>query len=243
MCRLLMVFLLILFMPTAVLAEEQSRSISTQGEAVVYIVPNEVVISFGVETVDKSLDQARKTNDEASSRLLKAVKLLGIEDKYIQADRMHVEIQYDRSNRTFEDSRLIAAYMTRRFYNVTLKDIKKFEKLVDTVLKNGANQLTGFTLQSSELRQHRDRARLMAIKAANEKAVALSAALNCKLGRPRVISEGSVGYSYKGFNFNSSSQNATQMDGDSMNVENGTLPLGQIAVRASVSVTFDLIAP
>lgn len=237
-------FLMLAISVIAMAAEEKPRSISTQGEAVIYVVPDEVVISFGVETVDKSLDQARGANDEASSRLLKAVKALGIEEKYIQADRMHVEIQYDETRSSFRVNRPIAGYVTRRSYNITLKDVKKFEKLVDTVLKSGANQFTGFTFQTSELRQYRDKARLMAIKAAKEKAVALSLALNCKVGHPRTISEGGIGgYSYRGFNANANVQNVAQMSLNNGSADGETLPLGQIAVQASVSVTFDLIAP
>jgi len=79
-------------------------------------------------------------------------------------------------------------------------------------------------------------------------AEALAGELKCKVGNPRTISEGGGSAGYWGgsrFNsFNSMAQNSAQYipsggEGD----DGGRLPLGQIGVRASVSVTFDLIVP
>src|SRR5947209_1675267 len=105
-------------------AEEQPRTISTTGEAVVYVVPNEVIVNFGVEHFAQDLDKAKAMNDDAGGRLIKAIKDLGVEAKHIQTDTLQVEIQY-RSNRPFEG---IQGYIARRMYSVTLKDTKLFDK-------------------------------------------------------------------------------------------------------------------
>ncbi|MGA2498315.1 MAG: SIMPL domain-containing protein [Tepidisphaeraceae bacterium] len=222
-------------------AEEQPRIVSTQGEAIVYVVPDEVILNFGVETVDKVLDTARAANDQACAKLLKAVKDVGIEEKHIQADHMNVSIRYsDRNNL------VVTGYEARRTYSVVLKDVKKFETLVDTVLKNGANRFDGYTFQTSELRKHRDKARAMAIQAAREKATDLAKALDCKVGHPRTISEGGGSYAYWGganryANWNNMAQNSVQVMPGGGEEGGDTMPLGQIAIRANVSVTFDLV--
>ena len=220
-------------------AEEPPRTISTQGEAIVYVVPNEVVLNFGVETVDKVLDNARAANSEACAKLLKAVKELGIEEKHIQADYMNVTIRYsDHTNL------VITGYVAHRSYSVVLKDVKKFETLVDTALKNGANRFDGFNFQTSELRKHRDKARTMAIQAAKEKAVDLAKALDCKVGHPRTISEGGGWYGYWGGGNrygNAMAQNSFQAAPAGGEEGGDTMPLGQITVRATVSVSFDLV--
>ncbi len=222
-------------------AEEPPRIISTQGEAIVYVVPNEVVLNFGVETVDKVLDNARTANDQACTQLLKAVKDLGIEDKHIQADRMNVTIRYSS-----RDNLVITGYEAHRSYCVVLKDVKKFEALVDAALKNGANRFDGFNFQTSELRKHRDKARAMAIQAAKEKAVDLAKALDCKVGHPRTISEGGGSYGYWGGGNrygNAMAQNSVQVNPGGGEEGGDTMPLGQIAIRANVSVSFDLVTP
>ncbi len=43
------------------------RSISTSGEAVIYVVPDEIIVNFGIETVDADLEKAKATNDAAST--------------------------------------------------------------------------------------------------------------------------------------------------------------------------------
>jgi uncharacterized protein YggE len=212
------------------------RTISTSGESIVYVVPDEVVINLGVETFNADLEKSRSENDERSARMLKAIKALGVEDKHVQSDTLNVEIQYgDRRSS-------VVGYAARRSYSITLKDTKLFEKLVPTALQNGGNQIHGFQFRTSELRKHRDAARKMAIKAAKEKAVALAGELEMKVGKPRTINE-SGGYFYGGGwggnSFANGSQNAVQAAGGEG--ESGeTTPLGQIAVRADVSVTFDM---
>jgi uncharacterized protein YggE len=215
-------------------------SINTSGESIVYVKPDEAIINFGVEILHKELDQAVAQNDEASARLVKAIKGLGIEPQHLQTDHLEVHIRYTSNNLAIE------GYTTRRGYSITLKDIGKLETLVQTGLKNGANTLMGVEFRTTELRKYRDQARKMAIKAAKEKAVALAEELDCRVLAPRSIQEG-VAYSgyYGGWwgwrGGNAMAQNSVQSaPGGGGGVEGETMPLGQIAVRASVGVTFDL---
>jgi uncharacterized protein YggE len=221
------------------------RTISTTGESIVYVTPDEVVVSVGVETFNGDLDKAKADNDARSSKLLAAVKSLGIEDKHVQTDTLNVEVRYKDYNRNATE---IEGYFARRQYSVTLKDTKLFEKVIDTILKNGGNRLMGFEFRTTELRKHRDEARRLAIKAAKEKAVDLAKELGMGIGKPRTIGEGYSGFYggrgwYGGWGMNSFNvaQNSVQVaPGGGGGESEGTLPLGQLAVRASISVTFDL---
>jgi uncharacterized protein len=223
-------------------AEEQPRIISTNGEAVVNVVPDKVVINFGVQNTDANLDKARAANDEQSARLVRAFKAAGIAEKDIQTDTMNVSILYIDGRRL-----TIEGYQASRTYSITLRDIKKFEATVDTGLKNGANLFQGFTYESTDLRKYRDQARAMAIKAAAEKARDLAEVLKCTIGAPRTISESSGGASYyggrSGYNSYLNAQNSVQSVGDATGTDGETMPLGQIAIRANVAVTFDLVPP
>jgi uncharacterized protein len=242
--RLLPVYVtgvILLITSTSLADEEKLRTINTSGESIVYVEPDEVIVQFAVETRDHSLEKAETQNDEIAAKLVATVKTLGIEDKHIGTSNLNVQILYDNMRDV-----VITGYSVTRGYSVKLNDPKKFKALVDTVLKNGANRINGIDFRTKELRKYRDQARAMAIKAAREKAVALAGELDCKPGNPRTISE-SGGYSgYFGGNsfMNSMAQNSVQSvpsggEGD----DGGALPLGQIAVRANVSVTFDLIVP
>lgn len=220
--------------------EVPPRSISTTGESVIYVTPDEVQVNFGIETFDADLDKAKAVNDDRGGRLVAAVKELCIDSKYIQTDTLQIEIQY-RSNRPWEG---IAGYFARRAYSVKLKETKQFEKLIDAGLKNGANQLLGFNFRTTELRKYRDQARKMAIKAAKEKALDLATELDCGVGKPRTISEGYAGYlGNYAWQYNNTvmMQNAVQeAPAAAGGGQEEALPLGQIGIRAQVSVTFDL---
>ncbi len=85
----------------------------------------------------------------------------------------------------------------------------------------------------------------MAIKACREKAAALAAELDCKVGAPRTISETSFGYfgnAYRWGGNNYMAQNSVQAAPDGGGESGETMPLGQVGVHATVSVSFDLIA-
>ncbi len=232
-CFLLGLCILLIQSTCPAFAEENSaRTISTTGEAIVYVVPDEVIVTFGVRTIESKLDDSVSANDEASQRLVKAIKSLGIEDKHLGTANMQVELRYDPNNHYS-----VRGYEVMRMYRVTLKDVSKLDALVSAALKNGANQLEGVELRTTELRQHRDNARAMAAKAAREKAIALAKQLDCGIGSPRTINESS-NYWYPSGRYNMA-QNAMQAaPGGGEGSE--TMPLGQIAVRANVSVTFDL---
>jgi uncharacterized protein YggE len=222
------------------------RTITTTGEAVVYVVPDEIVVNFGVETFDAQLSKAKSANDEASKKLLDAMRKIGVEDKHLQTSDLEVEIDYIDGGHA---SKGIEGYFARRMYSVTLKDTKKFEQAIDAALASGANRLMGFEYRTTQLRKHRDEARRMAIRAAREKADALARELECSIGKPRTIGEGyygSVGTWGSrwgwggGINSYNVAQNAAQADGGAGDESGEALPLGQVGVRAQITVTFDL---
>jgi uncharacterized protein YggE len=96
------------------------------------------------------------------------------------------------------------------------------------------------------MRKYRDQARAMAIRAAREKARAIAGAVDCKVGHPRTIQEGAQRYWYWGGNSNVNATATAQNTGeraaaDGVSDETEVMPPGQIEVRTSVSVVFDLL--
>lgn len=242
---------LALLVPCSASRAEQSppRTISASGEATVYVRPDEVVVHVGIETFNAGLDEAKSANDAASKKLLAAIRDAGVEDEHVQTDVMQVQIDYLNDP---QPSKGIEGYFCRRGYAVTLKDVSRFEQLVDVAITSGANHLMGFEFRTTELRKHRDQARKLAIRAARDKAVALAEELEMTVGLPRTIGEGHnyfLGYRSGWWGWGGGgygqylSQNTVQhapSDGPDSGGE--TVPLGQIAIRVQISVTFD-IAP
>ena len=235
--------LALLSMPT--LADEgparaaDLRTVSTTGEATVYVTPDEVLVKLGVETFGASLDDARVANDGVSAKLVKAILALGVEAKHLQTANLEVDVRYHERH---QPDTGIDGYVARRAYSVTLKDVKRFEPLVEAALKNGANRLSGFEYRSTELRKHRDEARRLAIRAAKEKAAALAGELDCTLGTPRTITEGKFAGEAGFFGSNASvGQVAADLGGGDDGAGGQMTPPGRIAIHAAISTTFDLV--
>jgi len=223
-------------------AGPEPRTVTANGEAEVKVVPDEVVLTLGVETSDKDLTAAKAENDRRIKEVIAAAQGAGVASKDIQTDYIHIEPRYHDS---YEHKDFIG-YFVQKTAVVTLRNVNKFEDLLSAVLKAGANYVHGIDFRTSELRKHRDQARSLAIKAAREKAEALAGELGQKVGKPRSIQEGYAGWwsSYGGWwgrgYGNAASQNVIQQAPGGGSDTEGALAPGTISVKASVSVTFEL---
>jgi hypothetical protein len=220
----------------------EPRLITVAGEAVVKVVPDEVVLTLGVESSDKQLRRARSLNDERVKQVLAAAEQLGIPAKDIQTDHISIEPRY----RDSYEQRDFIGYFVRQTIVITLKDVAQFENLLTDVLDAGANYVHGIQFRTTELRKHKDEARALAIKAAREKAGALAQELDQKVGRPYAIREDQEGW---GSGYNSwwggagglgMTQNVVQNAGNAGAEMDGALAPGQISVTARVTVSFEL---
>ncbi len=235
--RKLFALTLALLPSLALAAEPTPRTITTTGNADVRVAPDEIEISLGIETKDKNLGQAKRSNDERLQRVMGVLRNLKIEPKHIQTDYVSIDPDYN-SDRT------LIAYWVRKNIAVILKDTSKFDALMAQTLEAGINHVHSVQLRTTELRKHRDRARIMAIHAAQEKAVALAKELGQKVGKPHTINEGGGGWhspgGWWGGRWGMQAQNVVQNQEGGGSGESGGLALGQITVSASVTVTFEL---
>ncbi len=216
---------------------QDRRTISVTGEAEVRVVPDEAIFNFGIETDNKDIEVARQENDRRVRDLLATATKLGIPEKNVQTDYLNIEPRYEYNNTRQE--RVFFGYFTTRNVSIRLTNLSLFDDLLSRALKLGVNYVGGAQLRTSELRKHRDQARLMAIRAAREKAVALTAELGVKVGKPVTISEESQG----GSPWRSTRmmmQNAIADSPDGGGEGSGTLSPGQITVTARVTVVFEL---
>ena len=137
---------------------------------------------------------------------------------------------------------MVYGYRVRRGITVTLRDLDAFDALLRDAVAAGATYVHGVDFQTTALRRHRDEARLLAVRAAREKAEALAAELGQTVGVPLSVSERGQGW-FSGYG---AGWGARFSAGPSQNVsvsagETGPAAPGRIAIRASVDVTFALV--
>jgi len=225
--------------PTQAAENTTTRTITVTGDADVKVVPDQVDLYLGVETWDKDLAIAKNQNDERVKKLLAVVKDFGVESKYIQTDQISVEPRY-QDNFTKRD---FVAFFVRKSIVVTLKDISKFENLLTGVLNGGATHIHGVQYRTTELRQHRDTARALAIQAAKEKATAMTKELGMMITKAVTIHEDYSGWwsPYSSYWGSSMAQNVTQnVSGAGSAPLDSAVSLGQITVNARVTITFGI---
>jgi uncharacterized protein YggE len=217
------------------------RRITVNGAAQVMVVPDEVVLTLGVETWDLELAKARQENDEIVKQVFEVAEDMRIDSKYVQTDYISIEPRYQDSY-TQKD---FIGYFVRKNIVITLKDLDKFEELYGRALEAGVNYVHGVDFRTTELRKYRDQARALAIQAAQEKAVALASELDQEVGEPTMIQENYdnwwSGYSSWWGSYGAGAyQNVVQNSGQVQTETEDTLAPGQISVTASVTVAFEL---
>lgn len=221
----------------------QPRLVTVTGDAEVRVIPDEVVITLGMETQDEDLGAAKSRNDEVIQQVFALSQDLGIDANHIQTDFIDIEPMY---NYTASGGRRLEGYRVRQTIVVILGDLSQFEDFLSGALERGVNYVHDVEFRTTELRRYRDQARALAIQAAQEKAGALAGELNQAIGEPVMIQEERgdwwswYGYGWGSRGNSGVAQNmVVEVGSSSLGVESGIAP-GQITVRAQVTASFAL---
>ncbi len=122
--------------------------ITVSGAASTSADPNQLVVSFGLETQGSTASQATEENAQKMDTVVNAVKELGISTEEISTSRFSVSPVYDR------DGRFITGYRTSNIITVKTRQLEKASEIIDTAIAAGANRVNSvsFTL-SDDLRK------------------------------------------------------------------------------------------
>jgi uncharacterized protein YggE len=229
-------------------SDSSPPQINVSGSAEVKVAPDEVDLNVGVETRDADLQLAQRKNDEQVAASLAFLKKQGLPDKDIQTGFVAIEPNYEFSNRSSITEHTQPLYfVVRKDIGIKLTNLVTFDSVLTGLLANGVNSVHGIDFRSSELRKYKDQARLMAIKAAREKADAMASVLGVTVGKPLNISVNDQnywpgwyqnGWGYDGGQFANAVQNVSQNGGGGPGGDGPTFAVGQISVSATVNVSF-----
>jgi uncharacterized protein YggE len=207
------------------------RIISVTGTAEVTVAPDEVTLTLGVDSRDKELAVAKKNNDERVKKLLAVAHAAAVDGKNIQTSALTMEPQYS-------DERIpkFLAYEMSQVITITLTDLSKYEDLITSALNAGVNRVIGIHFFVAEPKKYREEARLKAVRAAREKAKAMAAELGQAIGKPWEVTEATdLEAPYLAVNSFSATYGKL-----SNQQEEPTIAGGEVAIRASVRVSFQL---
>lgn len=220
------------------------RLVNVTGEAEVRVVPDIVVLTLGIETSDKRIDAAREKNDAVIKKVLALAGEYGIPAEHVKTDYIGIEPRYPDGCYQLCDP---IGYIAHKSVVVTLSDLTRFEDLLPAVLNAGVNYVQGIEFRSTDLRKYRDEARALAVRAAQEKAAAMAQELGQTIAKPQAITEQQSGWwsgysAWWGSRWSSGmTQNTVQeYQGEALGIDSSIAP-GQIGIRASVAVSFELV--
>lgn len=247
MKRILPLLAITLFFGLLVKAQDTDKLpfITVTGTAEVMVVPDEVTFSLDVTKIDKDLQVAKRLNDESVGKILELTRRFSIAPQNVKTDYISVDMKYelirDAKVKIYNEDndeigkRIFKGYEVSKTVIVKLSDISKFEEFFSEVLKTGLSEVNSVTFGTSKLRENRDKARDMAMKAAREKAVAMSGSINQTIGKALKITEGNLGS--QGYNNYSANANSTS-GALSISQSVATFSPGAIKIEAQVTVNF-----
>jgi uncharacterized protein len=218
---------------------DSSRTVQVSGSAIVKVVPDLVTIQLGVTSNDTTPQGVYDRNTAAIKKVMAAIRALGVADKDLSTDYYLIHPVYD------DYSALdIKGYRIDNTIVVNLKDVSKVSQVLAAALSAGANEVVDVQFKTGQLRQYRDQARALAMKAAQEKARDLAGAAGAQVGCVLSIDENSwstYGSPWSG-RYQPQAQNVVQNASGSEQPpsDDGPISLGQIAVQAEVQARFSL---
>ena len=221
---------------------DDRNKISVDGDAVMYVKPDRIVINLGIETWDVKVNVAKGKNNQILKKAIAVMMESGVPEKEIQTDHLSIEPRW-RSEYRHED---FIGYFIYNSITVTLTDPAKVEEIITKILQAGVNHIYGIDYQSTQLKKYREQVRELALRAAKEKADKMAAVLGQTVRVPiKIIDKGSPSwYSGRYDRGRGMSQNISQSDmggsGSGGGESGGTVVLGKISVRANVEVVFEL---
>ena len=223
-------FLTIMFMTMSYGQEtKQIPQINVNGEGKVKVAPDQVLISATVETKGNNAKDVKKQNDEKMDAVLKFIKKMNIPTADFKTKQVALNPQYDYEKKK-------TTYNATQTVEIVLKDLSKYDELMEGLVQQGINRLDKVSFETSKLVQLQSDARKLAMKDAKAKAEDYVSVLGQKVGKAFVISDNSQIYHpqpmYAAMRMKESA--------DAMGASNETLAIGEIEVTANVSVSFIL---
>jgi len=225
-----LLLILALALTTLVNAQDtkQVPMISVSGEGKVKVTPDQVSISVSVISKGIKAADVKAENDTKIDAVIKAIKKNGIEKQDYQTQRVSLNDQYDYEKKKHN-------YVATQTIEILLKDLAKYDGLMENLLDAGVNNIGNVEFKSSKLETYKSDARKLAMKQAQLKAADYVSVLGQKVGKAIQITDNTQSYSPQPmYRTMSMSANADS----SMPKE--TLAVGEITVTATVSVNFAL---
>ena len=220
---------LILLLVTAfIYAQDLGPTVDVIGEGIIRVVPDEVTVTVRVENSGKDAALIKQENDRTVNNVLDFVKKMGVEEKNVRTEYINLNKNYDYNSKTY-------SYTANQTISILLKDLKKYEDLMNGLLKSGINRIDGVAFSSSKIETLEVEARKKAVLDAKDKAAVYAGVLEQRIGNAVKIREMEVNNYPPQPMFRLESSSAMDKGSDQQ-----TLAPGELEISRKVSISFQL---
>jgi len=150
-------------------------------------VPDIATIRAGVVTQAATAAQALTDNAQRMNAVLIALKAAGVQPRDIMTSNVSLSPQYRYEN---NQPPVITGYQASNTVSIRFRDIARSGAILDTLVKQGANQIDGPSLSLDQPDAALDEARVDAVKRARARAELYAKAAGLSVVRILTISEG-----------------------------------------------------
>jgi uncharacterized protein len=225
-----LLFVLTTFFTMTIMQAQDNKvvpMINVSGEGKILTTPDQAVISISVNTKGKNATEIKKTNDAKIEAVLASIKKYKLLKEDFKTQRVSLNPDYDYNTKKYN-------YNALQTIEINLKDLSKYDAIMEDVVNAGINQINNVEFKSSKMLSLQSEARKLAMKDAKLKAEDYVSVLGQKVGKAIVISDNTQIY-YPQPMF----AQAKNMDMESA-APRETIAVGEITITANVTVSFAL---
>ena len=162
------------------------HTISVAGSGKVVVVPDLATVRLGVVIERGSAKAAREAAAESMTRVVAAIKKLGIDEKDIATANVSLNAVYDYPN---NQAPRIRGYQLQNTVSVTVRDLDKLSDVLDNGVGAGATSIDGISFDVADRAASEAKAREAAVTDAKAKAETLASGLGVRISGVASVSE------------------------------------------------------
>ena len=176
----------------------REKVISVTGTATTSVDPDLLVITFGVETQEKSAKDALVGNSESMTEIVNTLRSLGVSEDDISTSRISIYPIYDsyRDSVTEKYTQELVGYRVTNTITVETEQLNKAADIIDGGVSSGANRVdnVSFTLSPEKQLEVKDNLLGQAVLNAKKKAENALAPLDHKIVGVKAVTLSEFGF-------------------------------------------------
>lgn len=216
--------------PAAAQVQPVPATLSVVAEGRSLRTPDVAELSGGVVTTAPTAAAAMAENAQRMSRVVAAIRQAGIAERDIQTAGLSLQPQYRYAQ---NQPPVLTGYQASNTVNLRVRKLDDTGRLLDALVKVGANQINGPTFRVDDDEAARDEARRAAVTTARKRAALYAEAAGVRVRRIVAISENTV--------YEPGPPRPMMMQASRAKAEADTpVAPGEVALTVTVNMTFEI---